>query len=211
MKKFIALAALIAVGLTGFSQDEKSKKILNEMSEKAKTYKTVKASFSKTFKKGKLNETSNGEVMIKGDKYFLKSGEGQNIYSNGRTVWTHIPDTKEVYKCPASEMDDMLSPSKMFTVWEDDFKYRYVNEESMNGKTYHVIKLHPQNAGDKNFHTITIKIEKENNELEYFIIKGKDGSITTYQLKDFKANESIPDDTFNFNPNKFPGVDVMDC
>lgn len=213
MKRILSAVLFFGIAASAGAQDDKAKSILNELSQKAKTYNSVSATFGKTFVKGKINETASGSVFVKGSKFYAETGEGQNIYCDGRTVWTHVLDSKEVIKCSLDEVreEGPFDPSEMFTIWEKDFKYRYLKEETMGGVTFDVIDLYPLKPAEKQFHTIRLKIDRNKKEVSEFLIKGKDQSETTYKIKTFTPNATIPDSKFIFNPAKFTGVEVIDC
>ena len=211
MKKFASILLTLAVSISAGAQDTKSKEILSELSNKAKGYKTIKATFKKTYKSSSDKKSfSNGKLYSKDKKFYLETGEGQNMYSDGRTVWTHIIDDDEVYKCPLEqtfEGEDITEPGKLLTIWENDFKTRYLKEETIDGKKYDVINLHPSKPGSKKFHTITVKVNKAKKEVDYIIIHGKDGSITTYRITSFKTNDEISDGQFRYRG----GAEIIDC
>jgi outer membrane lipoprotein-sorting protein len=213
MKRIFSILLLAGVTISAQAQDEKAKKILTELSTKAKAFTSIQATFGKSFVKGKINETASGSLAVKGKKYYAETGEGQNLYCDGRTVWTHVIDSKEVIKCPLEEVikEAPMDPSQMFTIWEKDFKQKWVKEETINGAVHDVIDLYPVKPTEKQFHTITLKINRDKKEVYQFIIKGNDGSVTTYTLKTFVTNQEIPDSKFIFNTGKFPGVEVIDC
>src|SRR5690606_25550453 len=148
--------------------------------------------------------TSKGQIMIKGAKFYVETGEGQNLHCDGRTVWTHVVEDNEVYKCPKEEAfdgEDIPDPSKLLTIWENDFNSRYLKEETIGGTKYHVINLHPTKPGDVKFHTITLKINASKKEVEYITIQSKDGSPTTFHITSFKGNETISDGQFRYSGN----------
>ncbi len=213
MKKLFLFTALVISTVWASSQDDKSKSILTELSTKAKTFTTVKAEFSKSYVKGKINESASGVIMVKGQKYYVETGEGQNLYCDGRTVYTHVLDSKEAIKCSLEEVkkESPIDPSTMWNIWEKDFKYRYVKEETTGGVTYDVIDLYPLKPQGKSFHTITLKIDRANKQVQQFIIKGTDSSVTTFTVKSFVTNSEIPDGKFIFVPSKYPGVEIIDC
>ena len=211
MKKVLLLMFVLGFGLVSTAQDAKAKKILDELSTKAKTFKTVTATFTKTTKSPKgATSTSKGKMYVKGKKYFVHTGEGIDIYCDSRSVWTHLVEDEECYKSSIedAEDEDMVDPTKMFTIWEKDFKYRYVKEEKSGDKTYDIIYLHPLKPADKKFHKISIKIDRASKEIKEFIIHGKDGSVDTYKITTFTTNKEIGDSKFKFPKAKYPDVEV---
>ena len=70
------------------ANDPAAKKVLDDVSAKFKTYKTVQATFVYKVEdgNGKVMSTKTGTIWMKGTKYKVVFG-GQEIYSDGKTVW----------------------------------------------------------------------------------------------------------------------------
>ena len=211
MKKIfiITLTALISLGSFAQEVDTKAKGILDKLSAKTKAYKTIKAEFQFTLtnKTEGLNESQEGSLQIKGDKYFL-SIAGQDVISNGKDIYTVLKDAEEVQinNVPEEDEEGFISPNTIFTLYEDGFKYKYVKEE--NGD--HLINLYPKEVEDKDFHRIVLYVNKAKNQISKVKIFGKDGTTTTYKIKSFIANSAIADTKFAFNKAKHPNYEVVD-
>lgn len=189
-------------------EDAKAKAILDKLSAKTKAYKTIEATFQFTMinKTDELNETQEGNIMIKGDSYNL-SISGQNVISDGKNMWTILKDAEEVQINELEEDDeDAISPNKIFTLYEEGFKYKYVKED----KGFHIINLYPKDAAEKGYHRIALYINKAKNEISKVKVYGKDGTNTTYKIKSFSANTSIPDSKFSFDKAKYPKYEIID-
>lgn len=209
MKSLFILLIAGATGLTSFAQeDTKAKSILDKLSTKTKAYKTIKADFLFTMaNKGEgTNESQSGKIEIKGDKYIL-SISGQDVISDGQNMWTILKESKEVQINEIDEEDEeAISPNKIFTLYEEGFKYKYVKED----KGMHIINLYPKAAADKSFHRIALYINKVKNEINKVKVYGKDGTITTYSIKSFTPNSVIPETRFGFDKSKFTGYEIID-
>jgi len=211
MKKvfIITLTALISLGSFAQEVDTKAKGILDKLSAKTKAYKTIKAEFQFTLtnKTEGLNESQEGSLQIKGDKYCL-SIAGQDVISNGKDIYTVLKDAEEVQinNVPEEDEEGFISPNTIFTLYEDGFKYKYVKEE--NGD--HLINLYPKEVEDKDFHRIVLYVNKAKNQISKVKIFGKDGTTTTYKIKSFIANSAIADTKFAFNKTKHPDFEVVD-
>lgn len=213
MKKLIALT-IIALGINvAFAQqDPKAKGILDKLSAKAKTFKTISATFEYELNNetAGINETQNGSLISKGDKYNLNIA-GQNVISDGKTKWTYIEDAGEVQIDAANTgEEEALNPSKILTIYESGFKYKFEKEVNMDGKTLQVIKLFPEKADDKPYHSALLYVDKAKNEVYKIELKGKDGSNYTYTIKSFDVNKEVADSKFTFNTAKHPEVEVID-
>jgi outer membrane lipoprotein-sorting protein len=75
----------------------------------------------------------------------------------------------------------------------------------LNGEKVHVINLYPKNAKTASYHTITVYIAKDDNELKKAVMKAKDGTVMTYTLTKFTSNPTVEDSKFVFDMSKYPG------
>jgi len=199
--------------LTEKEQDSKAKEILDKLSATTKSYKTVQIDFSFTLENQQENikETNSGWVALKGDKYRLHMPAlGMDVYSDGKTNWSYLPDAGEVNITDnSSAQDNSLNPATLFTIYDKGFKYRYLGEEKVDGKNAYVIDLYPKDL-TKDFTRVQLFIDAAN----YHIIKaktfGKDGNIYTLVLTNMKTNQDLADSYFTFDPSKHPDVEVND-
>lgn len=213
MKKLLILGIAI-LSLNGLvaQQDAKAKVILDKLSAKAKTFNTITASFVYELNNptADISEKQEGSMMSKGEMYNLTIA-GQNVISDGKTKWTYIPDAEEVQIDDAQlEGEEGLNPSKILTIYEDGFKYKFEKEETLNGKVYQLIKLFPEAADEMPYHSALLYVDKVKNEVYKIELKGKDGSNYIYTITSFEINKEIPDAKFKFNTAKHPEVEVID-
>ena len=79
MKKLYSTITLVLFAFISFAQtnDPKAEAVLNKLSEKAKTYKTVEATFTFTQidKKAEEESVQEGSVKVKDEKYVLILGD----------------------------------------------------------------------------------------------------------------------------------------
>lgn len=209
MKK---LTTLLFAGLLAFNmnaqEDAKAKEILDKLSAKTKSYSSIKADFQYSMinKSDGLNETQTGKIEIKGNSYFLTI-QGQDIISDGKTIWTHIKESEEVQINSVSEDDDEgISPNKIFTLYETGFKYKFV-EEKNNIQT---VNLYPKDPEAKAYHRISLMIDKVKQQITEVTMFGKDGTQSNYKIKSFTPNTAISDSHFTFNKSKYPTVEIID-
>src|SRR5258705_2811847 len=131
--------ALMMISLVSVAQsnDPAAKKILDGVSAKFKTYKTVQAGF--TYKvengSGKVMSTKTGTIWMKGTKYKVSFG-GQEIFSDGTTVWSYDKSTKEVTIRTIDPNSRSITPQKLFTdFYDNDFLYLLNGEKKVGAKT----------------------------------------------------------------------------
>ena len=104
--------------LNGVSQDAEG--LLLQLSEKAKTYKTIDATYSSKMVdlKNDFEEEMKGHILIEDSKFKLDLGDFL-IISNGVSVWTYEKETNDCYLDDADVLiDEGMDPSKIFTIWE---------------------------------------------------------------------------------------------
>lgn len=216
MKLFSILAGLLLSGFlfAGEAQnDQKAKAILDDVSAKTKTYKTIVSTFIYTVegKDKKVSDKQEGNIWVKGTKYKVEIA-GQIIICDGKTIWTYLKESNEVQisTVETREGEDKITPSNIFTIYEKGFKYEFVKEEGKGAEVAQVIKLYPIDPKKKAYHTATITINKGKKQVQTMKINGKDGNTTTYILKKLTPNTEISDQFFTFDKSKYPGVEVID-
>ena len=103
-----------------------------------------------------------------------------------------------------------MDPSKLFTIWEDDFKNEWKGTVDLNGESVVQINLYPLAGDEKPFHTIQLFINEKDLALRRAVVKGREGTDFTYDVNSFKPQAEAPASTFTFDPGKFPGVNMVD-
>ena len=216
MKRIFSLALITLFSAATFGQDmdAKSKGILDGVSQKTKSYKSIVAEFKSTMDMKAEGDkmTQSGKLTVKGNKYTISLG-GQLIFCDGKTVWRYLKDDNEVQidNIPdPEEEEDAINPTTIFTLYETGFKSKYEGEKTISGKACHMINLYPKNPGEKNYHTVKLAIDKVKKQIVQVHVKGKDGVDYIYEITSFKGDAEIPDSKFTFNKAKYPGVDVVD-
>ncbi|MFQ5335919.1 MAG: outer membrane lipoprotein carrier protein LolA [Flavobacteriales bacterium] len=213
--KLISLTCVLMSCSMLFAQtrDPKAKAILDAMSKKTKSYASLKVDFAYILrnKAEGLNEKQNGTLYLKGDKYRLEMA-GQHVMCDGKTVWTFIVDADEVQvdnvPDPGENEDQLLDPTRIFSLYEKNFKYKFKKEETRNGKVVQIIDLYPEKAADKSYHTVQLVIDKQKKQMISMEVMGKDGNHYIYKLKTITPNASAPDTLFKFDVSK--AGDVID-
>lgn len=206
---FVATALLISSSL--FAQS--SQEVLNQLSTKAKSWSTTSSDFSSTLTNPKTGKTTkqDGTVKVKGKKYQLSLPD-YIVFCDGATVWTY---TKKNNSCSIDNLADVkdggFDPSEMYTIWNKDFKHEMKNTNAtMDGVACYEVALYPLNPKSKQFHTITLYIDKAKMELVKINVKTREGADVTYKIRNFKANPGINDADFKFDSSKYPGVKMVD-
>ncbi len=218
MKKLLPAVFLFA-SLSAFSQsssdmgksDPDAKKILDNVSAKFKTYKSIVAGFSLKIENssGKVLGTKTGVVNMKGSKYRI-SAAGQEIYSDGNNIWTYDKSANEVQLTKFDASANSITPQKMFTNFYDkDFLYKLNGETKDGKKTLQEIELTPLDK-TKTFFKVIVDIDKSSQSIISTKIFQKTGDRYTYKVTSMKTNTNIPEELFVFDPKKYPKAEVID-
>jgi len=200
---FLSVAAQSPKGMG--KSDPEAKKILDGVSTKFKTFKTVQGKFSLKIENaaGKVLGIKTGNVFMKGSKYRI-SVTGQEIFSDGSNIWTLDKASKEATISKIDPSANSLTPQKLFTNFYDkDFLYK------LNGTTKSVseIELTPIDK-TKPFFKILLYVDK--NTIISTKLFEKTGNKYTYSTTRIISNANVPDATFVFDSKKYPGVEVVD-
>jgi outer membrane lipoprotein-sorting protein len=216
--KIFLLSFLLFYGVNSFSQNNKlgtsdpaAKTILDKVSAKFKTYKTVTANFtlSITNSAGKIEGTKKGTAYIKGSKYRVNI-PGQEIYSDGNNIWTYDKSANEVQVTKFDPSANTITPQKMFTNFYDkDFLYKLNGETKQDNKTLQEIELTPVDK-TKAFFKVLVNIDKTTKNIVSTKVFEKNGNRYIYTITSMKANTALPDSLFVFDVKKYPNVEVID-
>jgi len=191
------------------SSDPEAKKILDAVSAKFKSYKSVQAKFSLKIENasGKGLGTKTGTVYMKGTKYRI-SVTGQEIYCDGTNIWTYDKASKEVTINKIDPSANSITPQKLFTNFYDkDFLYKLNGNVPINGKPMQEVELTPIDK-TKAFHKVLVYIDKS--VINTTKVFEKTGNRYTYSVNNMTTNTVIADAMFVFDPKQYPGVEVVD-
>lgn len=214
MKKLFYIL-LCSVYLNAFAQDQdpKAKTILDDLSKTTKAYKSITADYNFTiFNKDKKQvEKQTGKVQVKGQKFKLEI-PGNIIVCDGKTIWNHNKDAGEVtIKNFDANSDDQLNPSKIFTLYETGYKYKFDKEEKVGAVLCSVVDLYPSVKPEKKkFHTIKLFIDKAKKQVVQLKMMMKDGGTQLYEIKSFKPNLELADTQFTFDTKGFKPDQIID-
>ena len=209
---FALVAFLLATNLMA-QQDPKAKEILDKLSLTTRSYKSIQIEFSFTLenKKNNVNQTNEGEVVLKGKSYRLHMPVfSMEIFCDGITTWSYLTEAKE---CNISgveeEKEGALNPANIFTIYEKGFNFSYVGEENFTGKTVQVLDLFPVDKS-REFVKVRLYIDKAKSQIAKAQTFNKDGNTYVLVLKSMKTNVELKDDFFKFDKTKYPGVEMND-
>jgi outer membrane lipoprotein carrier protein len=152
-----------------------------------------------------IKETQKGILILEADNFRLEM-DAQTVINNGESQWVYLADMNEVQIMEHDPEDDMMSPNKLFTIYEKGYKYTYVGAEAEKGKRLQIIDLFPEESSA--FMKVTLAVDAAKNQLHKITIHDKNGGTYTYLITLFSSNTTV--EPFTFNPTDYEGVEVID-
>ncbi|MDH5251603.1 MAG: outer membrane lipoprotein carrier protein LolA, partial [Cyclobacteriaceae bacterium] len=145
---------------------------------------------------------------VKGDKFRMVLPE-QEVINNGVTIWTYLPEAKEVNIDNYDPSSEDVNPSKMHEVYKKGFKYLYLQDKSDGGVLCEEIDLVPEKK-DAQYFKIKMFINKKDKTIQSFTLFDKGGNRYKYTISKFTTNANVADSYFVFDPKDYPGVELID-
>ena len=143
---------------------------------------------------------------MKGNKYIVDLGK-QKIICDGTMITTLLTEDKECSQESVKDAgDDTMDPTKMLTIWEKGFKYRFIKEEG----GIQEIDLYPIDTKKAKYHTAVLKVDKAKNQVSSVTLKGKNGEVTTLIVNKFTPNVTVDDAKFKFLKKDYPDYTCVD-
>jgi chaperone LolA len=206
----LGISSLLLLNAQTTPQD--AKKILDAVSSKFKSFKTVNATFTYKVENsaGKALSTKKGTVWMKGTKYRI-SFSGQEVFCDGKTVWSYDKASNEVTISNLDASGSTITPQKLFTDFYDkDFTYFLkTGDKKEAGKTLQEIEMTPTDK-NKPFSKVNVFVDKTGKTIYSTKVTEKSGSKYSYTVNTLKSNTTIADTQFTFDKKKYPGVEEVD-
>src|SRR5450432_1322524 len=199
MKVIVSFLCTFLGIVAGFSQgsDPAAKKILDQASAKIKSYKSIQVVFTLQLQDGQgaSQGTKKGTVNMKGNKYVVLI-TGQEIYCDGKTIWTYDKSANEVTNTKVDPSSNTLSPQKLFTNFYDkDFLYKMNGEQKMGTKTVAEIEMTPTDK-TQNFHKVYLYVDKKTHLVSSGKMLDKNGNRYIYTITSLNGAVNLSDASF---------------
>ena len=216
MKKILGAAVfMLAMFFTVHAQapkgmgtsDPAAKKILDAVSAKFKTFKSVQSNFSLKIENAanKVMGNKKGTVYMKGTKYRIKVDD-KDIFCDGSNIWTVDAAEKEITLTKIDLSNNAITPQKLFTNFYDkDFLYKLNGE----AKGMQEIELTPIDKS-KPFFKVLVSVNKATKTITSTTVFENTRNKYTYAVNGMKTTGIVSDATFQFNEKNYPGVHVED-
>ncbi len=215
---FLALLASNSFAQTqNPANDTEAASMLQKVSEKYKAYKNISAEFKLVIQMPKLKpeesdskytDTLKGKVLLEQAKFNINIKD-QQIFCDGKNIWTYTPVDREVQVNYFEETNDVFSPSKIFSLYKEGYLYQIKEKKAVNGKNVTVIEMAP--SGKKlSYFKIDVTIDDASQQITESRIYEKNGTRYIYKLTKQTPNTTTGADSFTFDTKNYPGVKVVD-
>lgn len=215
MKKLLFSLAFVGTSVLSFAQtDAAAKKILNEVSKKYSTYKSIQSDFSLSIQDAdKKTHTTKGIMYFNKPKnqYAISLPE-QEVISDGKSVWNISKDIKEVQISENEDNNNTIGPNNLFNFYQKGYKYVLMPDEKIirqgNSEMAKVIELSPEDT-KTNYFKIKLRINK-NNHIQDVTIFDKSSNKYTYTINTLYLGKRFDTSLFSFNKDKYKGYEIVD-
>lgn len=215
--KYILLIALSFLGLQGMAQaaeqsDPEATKLLDNVSAKYQTYKSLEATFTLDIEvPGQDKISQKGTLAQEGEKFRLDMAD-QVIASDGESNWIYLPQNKEIQINDTEPGDDtgLLTPSDLLKQYKKgDYLYALTNVEREGKKTLLQVEFKPVDKASDYF-KIRLSIDKKTNQIYRIKAFAKDGARYSFTVTKFTPNKTFAAKHFQLDPKDYDGVHVED-
>ncbi len=209
MKKYYLLSLLLAVSSTPIiaqHQEEKVFTILDSLSQ----YSSFQATFTYTNQTppNGPGEAIQGKISVQGSKYRLSLGT-QEIVSNGETVWTYLPDAKEVQITLYDPEQEAVMPWHVFTNYRQDYKLLSTHHEQVGKCTCDIIALlskDPEHPSPK----VILTIERATKHIKRLEALDSNHTLHAFSIINFEVDLAFDEPFFNFAFEEHEDLEVID-
>ncbi len=202
MKKVLVLFLLATS--TIFAQDNEAKKLLDDVSLKAKSYTNISIDFKYVLENSEENikQETKGSVVMEGEKYLLNILGITRIY-DGKNIYSISSEDEEVTISKGSDQDEStITPSKMLTFYKEGFTYKMDIIQNVSGRKIQYVKLTPIDSNSE-IKNVLLGIDIKTKHIYRLIETGKNSTKTTLTVNSFKTNETLSKSLFTFDKNKY--------
>ena len=206
MKKATTIIGIILTFMVGALQAQTmASELVKKTIDKINKHKNVEFVFDYDMSNETIavTESASGTAYMQGDAYKLEV-EGQQIISDGKIMWTYLPDSEEVMVSNPSDDENIITPIKLLTTYDKDYTMKY-GKSSEKG-----IKVVEMSNPKGEFSKVTLKINEAKLEIVSATISNRSGDAFTIKIKKTVFDQNLEAKFFTFDEKAHPKVDVID-
>ncbi len=203
MKRIVGLMMLVVSMNLAMGQSEDPKAVLDKMSSVYKAMPGFHISFTqKVINESEVVDRFNGSADVSKEQFIIRFRD-QHIYCNGTIIWTYLTESQELTIANFDPEDSFINPTNIYDIYKEGFTYDYKRQENLGGELVHVIELISTDE-DSDFTNIIMYIGKDDSYLKGWDLIDYDGIKTSFEVSDFKPNQTYGAKHFVFDYSKNP-------
>ncbi len=203
LKKFtLGIFALgTAASFSAQKIDAKAKNLLDAVAQNYKSKNNVYFKFVYGTGAGKtVTKTEPGIFYSAKDKYKLKIMGTEQIF-DGNKIYNISAEDQEITAAKPTGSEQMFSPLNYIEEYKKGYTVKYIGKKNVNGVNADQIKLIPTaKNGIKEVNLFINNAKKQIVKLEQF---STDNSVSVIAISDYKVNQSLNSNMFNFDKDQY--------
>ena len=210
MNKIWLFVITLLVNTAAFSQQKDEARILlDAVSTTMKSYNNMALDFSTslTNEEAGIYEgdelPTKGSITLQGEKYNLNY-LGNTFIFDGLKLYVINNDEKEIMinDQDLEEDDGVIYPSKLLTFYKEGYKYKMGTIKNIKGRKIQFIDLTPIDT-DSEIVKVNLGIDVKTSHIYKLIQFGDNGTKTILTIDQFKSNQNISKEMFQFDQNSY--------
>lgn len=181
-----------------------AKQLLQEVSQKVKSYDNVEIDFKYNLinKKENVSQETRGKVILSGDKYVLEMLGVKRIF-DGKKIYTIVPEDEEVTVSKYNpEMESEITPSQMLTFYENGYEAKMDLVQDVKGRKIQYVALKPIQPNSE-IKEVLLGIDIQTKNIYRLIQVDNNNTEYTVTVQSFKSNQPISNSLFLFDAKKY--------
>ena len=203
---FASLYMIISCGIQLNAQDsEAAKKLLDQVSNKIKSFETMKFDFDYVLENRQENikQETNGSVIVSGERYKLSFLGVEQLF-DGEKKYTIVPENEEITIEKSDETDDTgINPTKLLYFYNEGYTFQWDIKQSIMGRSIQFIKLIPIKE-NKEINYLLLGIDVLKKTIYRLIEIGNNETRTTLTILNFTSNINLKSNYFSFDSSLYP-------
>jgi outer membrane lipoprotein-sorting protein len=210
MNKIWFFVITLIVNTSGFAQQKDEARILlDDVSTTMKSYNNMTLDFSTSLinEEAGINEDdelpTKGSITLQGEKYNLNY-LGNTFIFNGLKLFVINYDEKEIMinDQDFEEDDGVIYPSKLLTFYKEGYNYKMGLIKNIKGRKIQFVDLTPIDT-ESEIVKVNLGIDIKTRHIYKLIQFGDNGTKTILTIDQFKSNQNISNELFQFDRNSY--------
>ncbi len=185
--------------------------VTGKMRQRLEGVRSLAARYSVTTYVAVLDQRSEteGRLFLQRDENRLRLEEaGQVIVSDGESLWTYVPENRQVIVSPAQESTAGTRPDEFLFNYSNRYRYDLEGREQLDGVLFYVLRLTAVAPSD-GIRALRIWVDEGTWLTKKVVYSDDMGSETTLRFTGFELNTKIPSGLFQMTtPEDVEWVDL---